>query len=321
MRAQYFNRVVAFYATAVWIFCVSVGQAQITGILSSDVEGFFGAQSDAVQKAEGPTILPPWPALPSPQSNFPYGPNPLPLIGVRLYPTYPNYMTVPVAGNIPFDSVSGHAPAAPFTDGGTVSADYHLYGGYNGTGDYTRDAFVELGHTVTNDMYLQQSAASTGYAYEEEEFAIDYTVGPNGLHAGATVGTRPFDISGSFLPTGTVEFGASVHYWFQPTIPGTVALSGTPTLLGSLVYDTYLFNQSGSFSTSVPDNYLSNYLAGVPAGSNGYLAVTGDIYLFGDPVSVSVQSADSVPEPCTIGLLAMSGLMLVRTGKRLGSCR
>src|SRR5271155_2138390 len=109
-------------------------QGQITGILNSDVEGFFGTTSDAFQQSEGP-ITPPWAPV---GFALPYGPAGLPL--PALYAGYPG-PNPPVPSNIPFAAITGHAPSSPFTDGITY-ADYHIYGGIGGAGTYTRNAYV-----------------------------------------------------------------------------------------------------------------------------------------------------------------------------------
>ena len=287
--------------SALFLF-VRVSQAQITGVISSDVEGFFGSKSDAYQQSEGP-LLPPWPAV---GFSLPNGPAALPNIP-NLYAGYP-LPVVPVTQNIAFAVAGGHAPASPFTDGSTT-ADYHIFGGYWGAGANTRDAYVHLGFNTANLMYLIQPTSAVGYAYEEEQFATDYSVGLGGLGAGAA-GPRPFLIFGSFLPGGSAEFGAEVNYWWQPTIPGSTLLGGPPVFLGSLQYDDYLASVTGPFVSLVPDTYGPTFLAGVLPGSTGVLELTGDIFVIGDPVSISVESV--VPEPATLALatVGMFGLMM-----------
>ena len=77
--------------------------AQITSIVSSDVQGYFGSLSDAFQQAEGPTI-PPWAAS---------GPGFYPVTGPAnvppLYPTFPNPV-LPVTSNIPWPPSKNCAP-------------------------------------------------------------------------------------------------------------------------------------------------------------------------------------------------------------------
>ncbi|NNM88917.1 MAG: PEP-CTERM sorting domain-containing protein [Phycisphaerae bacterium] len=292
-------------AVAALALCTQTSQGQITGVISSNVEGFFGSTSDTYQQSEAP-LNPPWTAV---GFALPYGPAGLPNIPA-LYAGYPNPAT-PITQNIGFAAPAGHAPASPFTDGVT-SADYHIYGGYSTSATYTRDAYVRLGNSTTTLMYLDQPSTATGYAYEEAEFAIDYNVNANGLTAGATPNNRPYLVSGSFLPGGSAEFGAQVNYWWIPTVvntgTGVIISYGTPVNLGSLQYQDYLSNVTGSFSSLVQDTYSSNYLAGVAPGQTGILELTGDMYLIGDPVSISVEA---VPEPATVALVALGGLALI----------
>jgi len=279
-----------------------VSHGQITGTLTSDVQGFFGSASDAYQQSEipGPSS---WTPVGFP---LPHGPTALPNIP-PLYAGYPAPVT-PIVSNIGFLAPAGHAPSSPFTDGIT-SADYHIFGGDFGSLTHTGNAYVRLGNNTANLMYLNQPTGAVGYAYEEEQFAIDYSIGPNGLLPSPTPGPRPFLIFGNFNPGGSAEFGAQVNYWFQPIIPGTTLPNGPATLLGTLNYDDYLSSVTGPFASFV--NNTNTGLAGVPAGSIGVLELTGDIYVEGDPVDFNVESVD-VPEPTSLSLLAAAGLLLSR---------
>jgi hypothetical protein len=305
-------------AAVVLFWCARTSQGQITNVINSDVEGFFGANNDAAQLSEGP-LTPPWAAVGP--LVLPHGPTGLPNIPTLFtgFPT-PNPPTnPPITPNIPFPAPAGHSHG--FSALGTV-ADYHLYGGFAGTGNYTRNAYVGLGNSTGQiGMDLIQPSSAIGYAYEEEEFSIDYGVNPaGGLAAGAPLGNRYYVVAGSFLPglTHGAEFGADVEYWWIPTVvntgTGVITSYGTPVSLGSLEYDKYIAPVTGPFAYAVPDTYASPYLLGVAAGQTGILDLTGDMYLYGDPVDLSVSVV--VPEPASLSLLALGSLgLLVRRRK------
>ena len=311
--------IVAGGAFTALLVCGRTSQGQITNVISSDVEGFFGANSDAAQLSEGP-LTPPWPAVGP--LVLPHGPTGLPNLPALFagFPT-PNPPTnPPITPNIPFPAPAGHSDT--FSALGTT-ADYHLYGGFAGTGNYTRNAYIGLGNsTGTVGMDLDQPTSASGYAYEEEEFTIDYGVNPaGGLAAGAPSGNRVYIVSGTFLPglTHGAEFGADVEYWWIPTVvntgTGVITSYGTPQSLGSLQYDHYIAPVTGPFTAVVPDTFASPYLLGVAAGQTGILDLTGDMYLYGDPVDLSVSVA--VPEPASLSLLALGSLgLLARRRKR-----
>jgi PEP-CTERM motif len=296
-------------AVAALFLGAQTSHGAITGILNSDVEGFFGTTSDAFQLSEGP-ITPPWAPV---GFALPFGPAGLPL--PPLYAGYPN-PNPPIASITPFPAPAGHAPGSPFTDGAT-SADYHIYGGIGGAGTYTRNAYVRLGNNIGTLMYLSQPSTAVGYAYEEAEFGIDYNVNAGGLMAGATLGTRPYLVYGSFLPGGSAEFGAEVNYWWFPTSQNNitgVTIYGAPVNLGSLQYDDYISNVTGPFVSLVPDTFGSNFLLGVAPGQTGDLELTGDMFLIGDPVSISVMA---VPEPGSLAILAVGAAgMMIRSRKK-----
>ena len=158
-------------------------------------------------------------------------------------------------------------------------------------------------------MYLNQSPGATGYAYEEEEFAIDYSVGINGLNPGTTLGVRPYLVFGNFQTPGFAEFGPDVNYWWMPIIPGSTLPAGPPVLLGSLQYDDYISSLGGPFVNLVPDTFGSNFLNGVASPAYGFLELTGDMYLIGDPVSINVEA---VPEPSSVAIIRVRDVRVWR---------
>src|SRR5262249_50061563 len=150
----------AMFALSAW---AQTSLGQIQSISSSNVEGYFGSQSDVVQQAEGPTI-PPWGVN---------GPGFYPITGVPnvppLYPSFPNPL-LSMPSNIPF-APGGHALASAFLDNQTTTASYNIIGGVTGAGTLTEDAYVDLGAPGTVGLFLKQPPTATGYAYEQVNFA------------------------------------------------------------------------------------------------------------------------------------------------------
>jgi hypothetical protein len=272
---------------------------QILGVVDSNVEGYFAATSDTFQQAEGPTI-PPWPVAGTgyyPTSGIPTVP--------PLYPGFPN-PAIPLTSNIPYTAPFAHAPSNPFTDGQTT-ATYSIIGGFFGPGTNTGDAYVLVGVPGAVPLTITQPSTASGYAYEQVNFAMVYSVGGGGLAAGPA-GPRPFHVSGTLATGGWAQFGAEVNYWWLDTIPGTIIVSNT-TLLGTLVYD-FKVTSTSSFSQWV--NHNNPALLG--ATGNGFLMITGSAFVAGDPFSITVMS---VPEPTTAVMLGIGVIGLVLAGGQI----
>ncbi|MBX9787319.1 MAG: PEP-CTERM sorting domain-containing protein [Pirellulales bacterium] len=274
-------------------FCFApLAVAQITGVVSSDVEGFFGSQNDTFQQSE-PPIGPTWPA----NVNGPY-----PITGPTvpaLYAGYPN-PSLTYTSNIPYDL--GHIGPG-FADTQLTTANYSLLGNYSG-GANTGDAFAVISGPP---MSLVQPATATGFAYQKVEFAMTYSVGPSGILAGAAP-AYPLLVTGNVLPGGYAQFGAQVDYWWIPVIPGTIIPSGPSVNLGTLQY-SFLQPGGGSFNTVV--NHSPTVLAG--ATGVGFLQITGEMFVAGDPFEIYVTS---VPEPSTFALAGIAAVALLATGRR-----
>ena len=144
---QFRNLKIVGALIAVAIFA-RTSAGQITSVGNSDVEGFFGAQSDAptAQQSEGP-ITPNWPASGNPFYPITGGSGVPPLYGGFPNPVYP------ITQNIGFAAPGGHSPSAPFLDSQGTTADYHIVGGFNGAGTSTSDAYVDIGIPGAAGMY------------------------------------------------------------------------------------------------------------------------------------------------------------------------
>jgi PEP-CTERM motif len=271
-------------------------RAQITGVVNSDVEAFFGSQNDSFQLAE-PPLSPSW----TPNANGPY-----PISGPTVPALYPGYPSpnLSYTSNIPYDT--GHTGSG-FSDIQLTTSNYSIIGNYS-PGPNTGNAFAMVGGPP---MSLFQPATATGFAFEKAEFVMTYSVGPAGIAAGAAP-AYPFIASGNVLPLpgSYAQFGAQVDYWWVPVIPGTILPAGPAVNLGTLQY-SFLQSGGGAFGTLV--NHSPAALAG--ATGVGFLQITGEMFVAGDPFSINVSS---VPEPstCVLGIVGIAGLGFVAVRKK-----
>ena len=294
---HYHHRPMFLFGTflALVIF-VPMAKAQITGVVSSDVEAYFGSQSDTFQLTEGPTF-PFWPS----NSNGPY-----PVTGPTvpaLYAGYPN-PSLSFTPNITYDT--GHIGPG-FADSQLTTANYSIIGNFAG-GANTGDAYAQ---TFGPPISIVQPSSATGFVFQKVQFAMTFSVGPSGI-AGGAAPAYPFLASGNVLPGGYAQFGAQVDYWWLPVIPGTILPAGPSVNLGTLQY-SFLQAGGGAFSSIV--NHSPTTLAG--ATGVGFLQITGEMFVAGDPFSINVTS---IPETSTlilsvVGLVGM-GAIALRTKSR-----
>ena len=159
------------------------------------------------------------------------------------------------------------------------------------------DALVSL---LSTGMVLNQS--TSGYAYEQLNFVIDFSVS-NVVNSAGTIGTLPGLVSHSYGVSGSVSsnpgsfvaFGGQMNFWDATT----------NTSLGSPLLFNYFNGTGGPFSSTVS---ASSFIGAV--NSPDVLRITGDFFLIGDPSSISVHSV-VVPEQSTFMLSAIAGICLL----------
>jgi hypothetical protein len=268
------------------VFSVSpcLGQGFINSITGSNVDAYFGAQSDAYQQPNPVSLPSSWTAVTTGLSPY-TGLTQLPGVpGPPIFYTPPSNVT----------QFSGPALSSFSNLGDSANSIIQTTIGSSGTVD---DAQIKLIMSVIE-------ASGLGYAYEQLNFDAEYAI-TNVSNAayfntgllGTTV-TRSFLISGN-LPNSTdfATFGGEIDYYDVTT--------STP--LGSVTFGTTVTGV-GPFSQTVTGS-------GLVVGINGpdVLQLTGSFFLIADPASVSVQS---VPEPSTLALLGAGALSLVGYGWR-----
>ncbi len=257
-------------------------------LLDSGVQAYFGSQG-SVYEASDPAALP-WTA----PGTGPYTPG-LPLPNVPGAPTPLVYPTP--SGN----AFGGAGYTSNFNDGFSqpTTASSTIQANYNPSPAVTSDANIQI-----PSWTLAQSPGAPSYAYEQLDFAADYMV--NGGVLGGSTPNFPLYISGNTsIATGVPSYaqldGVVTYTWATYNL--ITGVLGTPQPLGQLDYSFLQPSNVGPFSGTA---ISSGSLLATPA-SQGLLEITGEMWVAGDPYSISVTS---VPEPSSIGLLAIGiGMM------------
>lgn len=263
----------------------SAGLAQVTNIVATDTQSYFGANNDIYQ-ASNPTGLNPWPAA---------GPNPPAFYGtINQLPGVPS----PPGGNV---APTNASPFWPFN--GTS-----FYNDGNGnTASSAISTFIS-GNTGTADdaqigLFMTLNQTTGGYAYEQINYVVDFNVS-SAVNATGTAGTIPgtvtrsYTVSGNVGTTGFVAFGGQMSFW-----DGTTNASLGPPLLFN-----YFNASAGAFTATVNGSSFINAV-----NFPNVLRITGDFFLIGDPSTITVNS---VPEPSTLALASFGAIAFLAVAAR-----
>ena len=278
-------------AALAWTFVPGAAHANINTVIASNVDAYFGSQSDGYQD-RFPLSLPP--------SWLPVGPGPYPLISTFLIASAPPPSPFATPSNV--TTFGGPGSFSSFADVPGNSAFSFIQGYVGAPGDFIDDAQIGL------VMSLTQVGASS-YAYEQLDYSIDYDLVNSPNSAGFLSGVLPSTVTRSFnvfgnvnaLPGSYAQFGGEMNFW---SVSG-----GVPTAMGTLNF-SYLNLAGGAFSTVVAG---TGVIGSVPVNNPDFIRVTGSFYVAGDPSSITVQSA---PEPSSLGLLGMAALGLGQRFRR-----
>lgn len=270
----------------------SAGWAAIIGTPNSNVDAYFGSQSDAYQDSN--PLAGSWPA--SPILAFP--PPPIAYALTSVPGTSPNPNVVP-------SNITPFSPTASFSSFNDSSGNTATSGivGFIGSTNTMDDAQIGL------QMVLNQSSSSPGYVYEQLNYSIDYSLANTPNTAGFISGlltslvTRTFSVSGSV--GSWVYFGGQMDFWDVPT-------SGPAVNMGTLLFN-YLNVAPGPFGATVSGTGTigpGNTAWGIDAPDT--LRITGTFLIAGDPSSITVNT---VPVPAGIWLFG-SALGLLGASRR-----
>ena len=273
----------------------SVGQ--ISSNLDANVQAYFTGSSDANQFSK-PTGLTPWAAA---------GAGPYPATGVTNVPSPPSS---PLYPSLLTPSSSFVGSSTTYFSDGTAIASSTIYPQLLSGGTYVTNGSIQGGLDLINP--------TTSYAYEQLNFEADYFAnGPMG-------GVDPIVLP-NFLALGTItganayaQLGGKLEFWWALTdaSPGHPVL-GSWVSLGSLDYDWSINNGANTGSTGFsqfvqPLGTSSLYALSTTPSGPGILAITGEVFVAGDPSEIHVTTT-AAPEPasCCLALAGFGSLTIL----------
>ncbi len=273
------SRILCLVAACALLVLSNSALASVSGVGNTNVDAYFGANSDGNQQfSPGAPGSPTW--LPvSSGGPPPYGPA---LPGVP----------APTLGNVANSNANPFA--SPYTSAFSLGLENSTAKiqavATNSPLSAIDDAQILL------SMVLNQS--STNYVYQQLNYAADFTLTNTPNSAGIVTGVNNGISTRSFFVTGNVgsyvQFGGQMTFW-------DVASN---TNMGTLTFN-YYNTTPGPFSQLVTG---SGFIGTGPPGyinAPNLLRVEGDFYVIGDPSNINVES---VPEP-SAGILFGLGLM------------
>jgi hypothetical protein len=267
-------------------------RAAINSVLTSNVDAYFGSQSDGYQDRFPLSLPSSWPAV---------GSGPYPVTATYVITSAPPPPASLIPTNVtPF---GGAGSLTNFADVPGNSALSFIQGYIAAPGNTIDDAQIAL------KMQINQVGASS-YAYEQLDYNIDYSLvnTPNsaGFISGVLPGlvTRAYSVSGNVGtgPGSYAQFGGEMNFW---SVSG-----GVPTSIGTLLFSYLNTTPGGAFSTIVTS---SGTIGSIAVNSPDSIRITGAFYVAGDPSSITIQS---LPEPSALGLVCMGGVSLLRRARR-----